>query len=76
MTILLKLGNVTAVTFINWIGGTHSKLLCELALALREWCIQRILFLVTEHLPGQQNVLADYKSRNLRNQCNWMINLQ
>ena len=36
MTILFKLDNVTAVTFINRIGGTHSKLLCQLALALWE----------------------------------------
>ena len=44
MTILLKLDNVTAVTFINRMGGTHSKLLCQLALSLWEWCIQRNLF--------------------------------
>ena len=53
MTILLRLDNMTAVTFINRMGGTHSKLLCQLALALWEWCIQRNLFLVAEHLPGQ-----------------------
>ena len=66
MTSLLKLDNVTAVTFINRMGGTHSKLLCQLALALWEWCIQRSLFLIVEHLPGQQNVLADHESRNLK----------
>ena len=76
MIILLKLDNMTAVTFISRIGGTHSKLLCELALALQEWCIQRNLFLVSEHLPGQQNVLADRESRNLRDRCDWMTNPQ
>ena len=76
MTILLRLDNVTAVTFINRMGGTHSKPLCQLALALWEWCIQRNLFLVAEHLPGQQNVLADHESRSLRDQCGWMINPQ
>ena len=74
MTIFLTLDNVTAVTFI--MGGTHYKLLCKLALALWEWCIHRNLFLVAEHLPGQQNVLADGESRNLRDQCDWMINPQ
>ena len=76
MTILLKLDNVTAVTFINRMGGTHSKLLCQLALSLWEWCIQRNLFLIAEHLPGQQNVLADHESRNLKDRCDWMINPQ
>ena len=47
-------------------GGTHSKLLCQLALALCKWCIQSNLFLIVEHLPGQQNVLADHESRNLK----------
>lgn len=69
MTILLRLDNVTAVTFINRIGGTHSKLLCQLALALWEWCIQRNLFIVAEHLLGWQNVLGDHESRSLRDRC-------
>ena len=76
ITILLKLDNVTAVTFINWLGGTHSKPLCQLALAFWEWCIPRNLFLIAEHLPGQQNVLADHESRSLKDRCDWMINPQ
>ena len=35
MTIFLRL-DVTAVTFINQMGGTHSKVLCQLALTLLE----------------------------------------
>ena len=73
-TILLKLDNVTAVTFINRLGGTHSKPLCQLALAFWEWCIPRNLFLIAEHLPGQQNVLADHESRSQKDRCDWMIN--
>ena len=76
ITILLKLDNVTAVTFINRLGGTHSKPLCQLALAFWEWCIPRNLFLIAEHLPGQQNVLADHESRSLKDRCDWMINPQ
>ena len=74
ITILLKLDNVTAVTFINRLGGTHSKPLCQLALAFWEWCIPRNLFLIAEHLPGQQNVLADHESRSQKDRCDWMIN--
>ena len=32
--------------------------------------------LIAEHLPGQQNVLADHESRSLKNRCDWMINPQ
>ena len=76
MTILLKLDNVTTVTIINWLGGTHSKPLCKLAFAFWEWCIPRKLLLIAEHFPGQQNVLADYESRSLKDRCDWMINPQ
>ena len=41
-----------------------------------EWCIPRNLFLIAEHLPGQQNVLADHESRSLKDRCDWMINPQ
>ena len=68
--------NVTAVTFINQLGGTHSKPLCQLALAFWEWCIPKNLFLIAEHLPGQQNVLVDHESRSLKDRWDWMINPQ
>ena len=53
ITIQMKLDNVTTVTYINKLGGTHSQPLCQLALTIWEWCVQRNVFLVAEHLPGK-----------------------
>ena len=72
--ILLKMDNVSAVTYINQKGGTHSTQLCNLALQIWEWCIQKEIILQAEHLPGISNVVADIESRTVRDRCDWMIN--
>ena len=41
MTIQMKLDNVTAMTYINKLGGTHSPLLSQLASTIWEWYLQR-----------------------------------
>ena len=74
ITILLKMDNVTAVTYINKLGGTHSQSLCQLALSIWNWCLQQNIFLIAEHLPGKQNTLADEESRNMKDRCDWMLN--
>ena len=69
--ILLRMDNVSAVTYINQNGGTHSMQLCDLALQIWEWCIQRGITLQAEHLL---NIVADMESRTAKDRCNWMIN--
>jgi len=56
VTIQMKLDNVTAV---NKLGEMHSQILCQLALRIWDWCIQRDIFLVAEHLPGKDNITVD-----------------
>ena len=68
-TILMRLDSVTAVTYINKLGGTHSLPLCQLALTIWDWCIQREIFLLAEHLPGKDNVIADQESRSMKDRC-------
>ena len=72
----MKLDNVTAVTYINKLGGTHSQALCQLALTIWDWCVQRDVFLVAEHLPGKDNITADRESRSTKDCCDWMLNPQ
>jgi len=74
ITIQLKLDNITAVSYINKMGGTHSQALCRLSIALWDWSLQRNIFLTAEHLPGEQNVIADQESRAMRDRCDWMLN--
>ena len=74
ITVLLKLYNVTALTYINKMGETQSQLLCQLALSLWKWCLQRQIFLIAEHLTGKENLVADKESRTVKDRCNWMLN--
>ena len=72
--VLPRMDNVSAVTYVNQKGGTHTTLLCNLALEIRKWCLQRQITLQAEHLPGQLDVVANLESRALKDRCKWMLN--
>jgi len=74
ISIQLRLDNITAVTYINKMGGTHSQSLCYLAIQLWEWSLERNIFLSAEHLPGKENTIVDEESRTVRDRCDWMLN--
>ena len=74
MTIQMRLDSVTAVTYINKLGGTHSPLLCQLVLTIWDWCLQREIFLLAEQLSGKDNVVVDQESRSMKDRCDWMLN--
>lgn len=62
--ILLRMDNHVAISYINKRGGTRSRALCDLALHLWEWCLKRTITVEALHLPGVQNVRADFESRH------------
>ena len=66
--------NISAVTYINQKGSTHSTQLSNLALEICEWCLQHQLAIQAEHLPGSLNWVADSESRMMKDRCDWMIN--
>ena len=74
--VVLKIDNITALTYINKMGGTHSHLLCSLALEMWSWCLRRNIWMVAEHLPGVKNLAADSESRTIKDRYNWMLNPQ
>jgi len=73
ITVLLRMDNVTAIAFINRMGGTHSEDLSNLAVELWKWCLHRRILVHAEHLPGRKNIRADWGSRHLRDSSNWML---
>ena len=60
--LLVRSDNTTVVSYINFQGGTHSPSLCLLAIELWEWCIQRGIHLSAAHIPGEDNLVADFLS--------------
>lgn len=66
--------NVTAVSYINNMGGIHSQLCNDIASQIWTWCIDRSIWLLAAHIPGVQNVVADRKSRKFDDQTEWRLN--
>ena len=71
--ILLRLDNVTAIAFLNSMGGTHSTLLSNLAVDTWKWCLDRIILIHAERLPGSQNIRAHWQSRHVTNSSDWAL---
>ena len=71
--IQIFLDNRVAVAYINKMGGTHSRKLCDLALEMWEWCIERRLTVHAEHLLGKFNVTADFESRHPNDSSDWQL---
>ena len=72
-SILVLSDNTTVVAYINHQGGTHSPSLCRLALDLWHWCLQRRIHLSASHIPGEDNLLADFLSRGKFLPSEWML---
>lgn len=63
VTVSLNIHNLTAVSYFNQKGETHSSELTQLTLELWNWCLYRDIYLVAHHVVGKSNVLADMESR-------------
>ena len=72
--IQLQIDNQAAVSYINHLGGTHSKLLCQLSLDLWNWSLSRQIHISARYIPGIFNKHADHMSRRLRLTAEWKLN--
>ena len=74
ITVLLRMDNTTAVTYVNKLGGTVSPKLNTIVRELRLWCMNRDVTLIAEHLLGVLNTIADQESLVMRDRSDWMLN--
>ena len=58
--------NTTAVAHINRLGGTKSQVLVQIVKELWQWCLDWEITITARHLPGLENIQADFMSRHLR----------
>ena len=66
--------NMTAVTYINAIGGVQSKECNLIAKRIWLWAIDRRNWLSAAHKPGQLNITADKLSRHFEDSIEWQLN--
>ena len=65
--------NVSAVSYVNDFGGMTSELMDGLARLIWQWCLDRQIFLSAVHIPGTENVVADFYSRNFSDSTEWTL---
>ena len=71
--VLLLMDNISAVTYINKMGGTHSPMLSYLAKHLWDWCLTHNILVTVHYIPGVQNVEADRESRVFLDSSDWKL---
>ena len=65
--------NVSAVAYINDMGGMASPKLNQLAYDIWIWCLSRNIYLSASYLKGTDNAKADFYSRNFNGSSEWML---
>ena len=63
ISLLIHCDNVSAVRYVNHMGGTRSRNLCCLALELWDYCLSHNIWLRATYYCGTENVRADRLSR-------------
>ena len=64
---------MTAVCYVNKMGGTHS-LPCNIVdREIWLWAKERNLWLSANHIAGSANFVADFKSRIFKNNTEWQL---
>jgi len=71
--IRIRSDNITAVTYINNLGGVRSIKCHKLTKQIWSWAINNNIHLSAEHLPGSENVLADTASRIFDENTEWSL---
>ncbi|XP_030834672.1 uncharacterized protein LOC115921380 [Strongylocentrotus purpuratus] len=72
-SVLILTDNVSVMAYINRQGGTHSVALNELASQLWAWCKGARVFPIASHIPGEENIIADFLSRGKCLPSEWTL---
>ncbi|XP_044148680.1 uncharacterized protein LOC122937730 isoform X2 [Bufo gargarizans] len=72
--IRLRMDNVSAVRYVNHLGGTQSATLARLAKDFWSYCMSRDIMVQAEYLPGLHNYRADWSSRCFTDGSDWRLN--
>ena len=66
--------NTTSVAYLKHKGGTRSSDCNQIAREIWQWCESRGIWLIISHVPGVDNVQADFESRNFSEDTEWAVN--
>lgn len=69
----VQVDNTTAVAYIRAFGGTTSRVCDQITKNIWQFCIEKDIWLSVSYLPGVENVLADYESRQFDDNKEWQL---
>ena len=65
--------NVSAVTYVNDMGGMTSQKMDGLAAEIWQWCLKNNNYLSAAYVKGSENNVADFYSRYFNKSSEWML---
>ena len=69
----LRIDNITAVAYINKLGGTQSLALQKIAKNIWTWAIARNIWLSATYIKSKHNFKADELSRRISTDSHWRL---
>ena len=73
ISLLVLCDNTPTVSYINHMGGTRSRHLCNLSLELWDYCLSRNIWLKAVYFRGKDNVRADKLSRSFSDNHDYFL---
>lgn len=65
--------NTTAISVLNKMGTSHSDTCNDLGHTVWDWCISKEIWISVAHIPGKQNLVADFESRRNQTASEWKL---
>ena len=72
----LQMDNMTALSYLVRMGGTHSKELTSIAKEIWDFLLKKQIKITAEYLPGVLNTQADIASRHFHDSSEWLLSPQ
>ena len=65
--------NVTAIAYINNMGGIKSETCNNIAFRIWDFCTENNMRISAAHIPGKDNIETDHQSRILQDATEWKL---
>ncbi|CAG9128656.1 unnamed protein product [Plutella xylostella] len=72
-SILLRVDNTTALSYINRMGGIKFPHLNDLTKTIWQWCERRNIFIFASYINTRDNIEADEESRKVNEDTEWEL---
>lgn len=72
-SILLRIDNTTAISYINRMGGIQYPKLTEITRSIWKWCEDRMIWIHASYIESKENKEADEQSRVLPHDTEWEL---